>query len=154
MRSTKIIKICSFSLWTCLHHMVILTTQNKITDFLMILAWASPFNTNLHIILFLMYVRAMDKNNIHIFKMYPKLLLTTFVIQYITVHILLDLCISAIWIISLTFTSPCTCLLTATFYELTANPRHLCKGCPKRNIIVLFFDPSPVNWIWEVWRNN
>ena len=43
MRSTKIIKICSSSLWTCLHHMVILTTQNKITDFFMILAWASPF---------------------------------------------------------------------------------------------------------------
>ena len=26
--------------------MVILRTRNKITDFLMILAWASPFNTN------------------------------------------------------------------------------------------------------------
>ena len=44
MRSTKIIKICSSSLCTCLHHMVILRTRNKITDFLMILAWASPFN--------------------------------------------------------------------------------------------------------------
>ena len=44
MRSTKIIKICSSSLSTCLHHMVILRTRNKITDFLMILAWASPFN--------------------------------------------------------------------------------------------------------------
>ena len=44
MRNTKIIKICSFSLCTCLHHMVILRTRNKITDFLMILAWASPFN--------------------------------------------------------------------------------------------------------------
>ena len=43
MRSTQIIKICSFSLCTCLHHMVILRTRNKITDFLMILAWASPF---------------------------------------------------------------------------------------------------------------
>ena len=43
MRSTKIIKICSSSLWTCLHHMVILRSQNKITDFSMILAWASPF---------------------------------------------------------------------------------------------------------------
>ena len=43
MRSTKIIKICSSSLCTCLHHMVILRTRNKITDFLMILAWASPF---------------------------------------------------------------------------------------------------------------
>ena len=43
MRNTKIIKICSFSLCTCLHHMVILKTRNKITDFLMILAWASPF---------------------------------------------------------------------------------------------------------------
>ena len=31
-------------LCTCLHHMVILRTRNKITDFLMILAWASPFN--------------------------------------------------------------------------------------------------------------
>ena len=44
MRSTKIIKICSSSLCTCLHHRVILGTRNKITDFLMILAWASPFN--------------------------------------------------------------------------------------------------------------
>ena len=44
MRSSKIKKLCSFSLWTCLHHMVILRSQNKITDFLMILAWASPFN--------------------------------------------------------------------------------------------------------------
>ena len=43
MRSTKIIKICSSSLCTCLHHMVILRTRNKITDFLTILAWASPF---------------------------------------------------------------------------------------------------------------
>ena len=43
MRSTKIIKICSSSLCTCLHHMVILRTRNKITYFLMILAWASPF---------------------------------------------------------------------------------------------------------------
>ena len=43
MRSTKIIKICSSSLCTCLHHMVILRTRNKITDFFMILAWASPF---------------------------------------------------------------------------------------------------------------
>ena len=34
----------SSSLWTCLHHIVILRRQNKITDFLMILAWASPFN--------------------------------------------------------------------------------------------------------------
>ena len=44
MRSTKIIKMCSSSLCTCLHHMVILRTRNKITGFLMILAWASPFN--------------------------------------------------------------------------------------------------------------
>ena len=44
MRSTKIIKNCSSSLCTCLHHMVILRTRNKITDFFMILAWASPFN--------------------------------------------------------------------------------------------------------------
>ena len=35
---------CSSSLWTCLHHMVILRSQNEITNFLMILAWASPFN--------------------------------------------------------------------------------------------------------------
>ena len=47
MRSTKIIKICSSSLCTCLHHMVILRTRNKITDFLMILAWASPFKLKL-----------------------------------------------------------------------------------------------------------
>ena len=44
MRSTKIIKNCSSSLCTCLHHMVIIRTRNKITDFVMILAWASPFN--------------------------------------------------------------------------------------------------------------
>ena len=36
--------ICS-SLWTCLHHMVLLESQNEITDFLMILAWACPFNS-------------------------------------------------------------------------------------------------------------
>ena len=28
--------------------MVILRSQNKITDFLMILAWASPFNTEIY----------------------------------------------------------------------------------------------------------
>ena len=38
-------KMFSSSLCTCLHHMVILRTRNKITDFFMILAWASPFNT-------------------------------------------------------------------------------------------------------------
>ena len=46
MRSTKIKKnFCSSSLCTCLHHhhMVILRSQNKITDFFMILGWASPF---------------------------------------------------------------------------------------------------------------
>ena len=40
----KFKNLCSSSLWTCLHHMVILKSQNKITDFFMILAWASPFN--------------------------------------------------------------------------------------------------------------
>ena len=44
MRSTKIKKLCSSSLRTCLNHMVILRSQNKITDFFMILAWACPFN--------------------------------------------------------------------------------------------------------------
>ena len=44
MSSTKIKKNDSTSPWTCLHHMVILRSENKITDFLMILAWASPFN--------------------------------------------------------------------------------------------------------------
>ena len=34
--ATQKIKIfCSSSVWTCLHHMVIFRTQNKITDFLM-----------------------------------------------------------------------------------------------------------------------
>ena len=33
----KLKKNYSSSLWTCLHHMVILRSQNKITDFLMIL---------------------------------------------------------------------------------------------------------------------
>ena len=38
MRNTKIKKnFSSSSPWTCLHHMVTLRTQNKITDFLMIL---------------------------------------------------------------------------------------------------------------------
>ena len=50
MRSTLIIQICSSSLCTCLHHMVILRTRNKITDFLMILAWASPFKKKLLLI--------------------------------------------------------------------------------------------------------
>ena len=40
----KIRNFCSSSLWTCLHHMAILRSQNKITDFLVILAQASPFN--------------------------------------------------------------------------------------------------------------
>ena len=35
---------CSSSPWTSLHHMVILGSQNKITDFFIILAWACPFN--------------------------------------------------------------------------------------------------------------
>ena len=30
--------VCSSRLWTCLHHMVILKNQEKITDLLMILA--------------------------------------------------------------------------------------------------------------------
>ena len=38
---------CSSSLWTCLHHIV--SSQNKITDFCVILAWASPFKLRLHI---------------------------------------------------------------------------------------------------------
>ena len=38
----KLKNFCSSSLWTCLHH-IILRSQNKITDFLMILAWASLF---------------------------------------------------------------------------------------------------------------
>ena len=32
-------------IWTYLHYMVILISQNRITDFFMILAWASPFNS-------------------------------------------------------------------------------------------------------------
>ena len=38
----KLKNVFSSSLWTW-HHMVILRSQNKITDFFMILAWASPF---------------------------------------------------------------------------------------------------------------
>ena len=34
----KLNNFCSSSLWTCLHHMVILKGQNKITDLFMILA--------------------------------------------------------------------------------------------------------------------
>ena len=37
-RAQKIKSFCSSSLWTCSHQMVILLSQNKITDFLMILA--------------------------------------------------------------------------------------------------------------------
>ena len=45
MRCTKNKKnVCNSSLWTCLHEMVIVRSQNKITEFLTILAWASPFN--------------------------------------------------------------------------------------------------------------
>ena len=40
----KFKKNCSSGLWTCSHHMVISGSQNKITGFWMILAWASPFN--------------------------------------------------------------------------------------------------------------
>ena len=40
----KFKNFCSSNLWTCLHHMVILRSQNKITNFFMILAWARPFN--------------------------------------------------------------------------------------------------------------
>ena len=50
MRSTQIIKNCSSILCTCLHHMVILRTRNKITDFFMILAWASPFKVPIGIL--------------------------------------------------------------------------------------------------------
>ena len=39
----KLKNFCISSLWTCLHHMVILISQNQITDFLMILAWLSLF---------------------------------------------------------------------------------------------------------------
>ena len=39
----KIKNFCSSSLWTCLHHMVILRSQNKITD-VMTLAWVWAFN--------------------------------------------------------------------------------------------------------------
>ena len=50
----KLKNFCSSSLWTCLHHMFILKSKNKITDFLMILAWASPFNiTKVQLILLL-----------------------------------------------------------------------------------------------------
>ena len=39
----KLKYFCSSSLWTWSHRMVILRSQNKITDFFIILAWASPF---------------------------------------------------------------------------------------------------------------
>ena len=39
----KLKNVCSSSIWTWLHHMDILGSQNKITDFFMILAWACPF---------------------------------------------------------------------------------------------------------------
>ena len=40
----KIENFCSSSLWTCLHHMVILKSQNNF--FSMILAWLCPFKTS------------------------------------------------------------------------------------------------------------
>ena len=40
----KIENLCSSSLWKCLHHLIILRSQNKIIDFFMILAWTSPLN--------------------------------------------------------------------------------------------------------------
>ena len=43
----KFKNFCSSSLWICLHHMVILRTQNKITYFFIILSWLSRFNYNL-----------------------------------------------------------------------------------------------------------
>ena len=58
MRSTKIIKICSSSLCTCLHYMVILGTRNKITVFLMILAWASPFKIGDYLIILILHLQA------------------------------------------------------------------------------------------------
>ena len=39
----KFKNFCSSNLWTSLDYMVILRSQNKITDFFMILAWANPF---------------------------------------------------------------------------------------------------------------
>ena len=68
MRSTKIIKICSSSPCTCLHHMVILRTRNKITDFFMMLAWASPFNIETAsgiCFMFLVFVHELNWISIH-----------------------------------------------------------------------------------------
>ena len=42
--AAKFKNFCSSSLWTFLHHMVILRSQNYKTDFVMIFAWACPFN--------------------------------------------------------------------------------------------------------------
>ena len=39
----KLNNFCSSSLWTCLHHMVILRSQNKITNYLMILNLGMSF---------------------------------------------------------------------------------------------------------------
>ena len=59
----KIIKIYSSSLCTCLHHMVILRTRNKITDFFMILAWASPFKLHRdNVIYILVGIQARSQN--------------------------------------------------------------------------------------------
>ena len=44
----KLKNFSSSSPWTFLHHMVILRSQNKITDFFMILAWASPFKRSIN----------------------------------------------------------------------------------------------------------
>ena len=46
--------------------MVILRTRNKITDFFMILAWASPFNLKLKILIFEIIVNTTIISNIKI----------------------------------------------------------------------------------------
>ena len=44
----KFQNFCSSRLWTCLHHVVILRSQNKITYFLMILARLSQFAVSIY----------------------------------------------------------------------------------------------------------
>ena len=48
MRSTKIKNVCSSSLWTCLHNLVILRNQNRITRFFYDFSLGSHFTLAQH----------------------------------------------------------------------------------------------------------
>ena len=61
--------IWSYVYITCLHHMVILKSQNKITDFFMILAWASPFKAGIANAISSFKWRKIFMKNKHVWKL-------------------------------------------------------------------------------------